>query len=155
MAVQQRNRRTRTTAEPGTLKRTGLHRLDCEQQCGAYVYATVAQLEQHGMPFCSCGARFIPDRPELALHVLPADDTYRLDVEAALTTAISRSARGQMRSTGAGHAIRSMGREQAAPELLAAARLEEQRAADARRRRLSGLRRGQLQPSLQVDVIPF
>jgi hypothetical protein len=85
VAVQQRNRRKRSTAEPGTLKRTGLHRLECEESCGAYVYATVAQLEQHGMPQCSCGARFIPERVELALHVLPADDSYRLDVEQSLT----------------------------------------------------------------------
>lgn len=47
-------------------KRSGTHPLECEQ-CDAYVYATVASLEAHGMPICGCGGTFQPRRLELAL----------------------------------------------------------------------------------------
>lgn len=49
---------------PPAFTRKGLHRLECE--CGAYVYAVVANLEEHGIPSCSCGERFVPARRELA-----------------------------------------------------------------------------------------
>lgn len=44
--------------------REGLHRLECE--CAAYIYATVAMLERHGLPVCPCGKLFEPARRELA-----------------------------------------------------------------------------------------
>jgi hypothetical protein len=44
--------------------RKGIHRLECA--CGAYVYGTVACLEEHGLPSCACGERFVPVRRELA-----------------------------------------------------------------------------------------
>ena len=58
--------------------RQGLHRLECD--CGAYVYATVAALEAHGLPVCACGETFQPGRVELAelLNVdCPAVAEYR------------------------------------------------------------------------------
>lgn len=45
-------------------KRKGLRKLECP--CGAFVYTTWAQAEQHGMPACSCGERFEPTDLELA-----------------------------------------------------------------------------------------
>jgi hypothetical protein len=45
--------------------RKGLHRLECE--CGHYLYATVAAVENHGLPSCACGERFTPARRELAM----------------------------------------------------------------------------------------
>lgn len=63
----------RITAAPAKLKRSGLHRLECAM-CATYVYATVAQLEQHGMPLCPvCQQAFEPERIELAL-MLGRDD---------------------------------------------------------------------------------
>lgn len=44
--------------------RKGLHRLECA--CGAYLYSTVANVEQRGLPSCACGERFVPARRELA-----------------------------------------------------------------------------------------
>lgn len=50
---------------PRPFSREGLHRLECE--CGAYVYATVAAVESHGLPRCAKGHEFTPARRELAL----------------------------------------------------------------------------------------
>jgi hypothetical protein len=52
--------------------RKGLHRLECDA-CPAYVYATVACLESRGLPRCSCGGEFQPERLELAI-MLGMDD---------------------------------------------------------------------------------
>lgn len=52
--------------------RKGLHRLECDA-CPAYVYATVACLESRGLPVCSCGGAFQPERLELAM-ALGMDD---------------------------------------------------------------------------------
>lgn len=58
---------------PGSaFKRSGLHRLEC-QDCPGYVYATVAALEAHGLPRCGCGAGYWPARPELSM-LLGLDD---------------------------------------------------------------------------------
>lgn len=48
-----------------SFSREGLHRLECE--CGAYVYATVAMLETHGLPSCPCSKPLTPARRELAM----------------------------------------------------------------------------------------
>jgi hypothetical protein len=54
-------------------KRAGLHKLACHD-CGAYAYATVAQLERFGLVACpGCGDRMVPDELELAL-LLGLDD---------------------------------------------------------------------------------
>lgn len=55
-----------------TFSRRGLHKLECAG-CDAYVYATVASLERHGVPVCACGAPYEPERHELAI-VLGLDD---------------------------------------------------------------------------------
>lgn len=107
-------------------KRTGLHRLECD--CGAYVYGTVAQLESVGMPRCACGDTFHPDRLELALL---------LGLEDAPVMAEYNRARGSIMHGQASHGRR--GRELRSVEDIAFERLERNRAATARKRRLAAL----------------
>lgn len=107
-------------------KRSGLHKLECP--CGAYVYATVASLEAHGLPSCACGRRFDPDRVELAflLNVLdcPAVDEYQQEVASVQ--------HGQ-----ASHGIR--GRVLRPAETVAAERIEKRRVDRARSNRIGAL----------------
>jgi hypothetical protein len=107
-------------------KRSGLHKLECE--CGGYVYATVAQLEQRGLPSCGCGERFVPERLELAellgVEDAPAVAEYRAELSSVL--------RGQ-----ASHGIR--GRELRPAELVAFERVEQRRRERARSNRLTAL----------------
>jgi hypothetical protein len=77
-------------------KRSGLHKLECD--CGAYVYATVAMLERHGLPACPCGSRFLPDRVELAelLGVdCPAVTEYRAELSSVMHGQASHGIRGR------------------------------------------------------------
>jgi hypothetical protein len=54
---------------PRPWKRGGLHKLACHD-CRTYAYATVAQIERHGLLACpACGERMVPDELELALHL--------------------------------------------------------------------------------------
>ena len=108
-------------------KRSGLHRLECER-CPGYVYATVANLERHGLPACACGGRLVPDRVELAwlLNVTdcPAIAEYRAEVSSVM--------HGQ-----APHGQR--GRELRPAELVASERVERRRVDRARSNRLAAL----------------
>ena len=106
-------------------KRSGLHKLECG--CGAYVYATVAMLEQHGLPACPCGARFLPDRLELAMLL-----DVECDATAEYERELNRVSRGQ-----ASHGIR--GRELRPAELVASERVEQWRRDRARTNRLTAL----------------
>jgi hypothetical protein len=106
-------------------KRAGLHKLECD--CGAYVYATVAMLERHGLPACPCGSRFLPDRVELA-ELLGVDCPAVAEYQAELSSVM----RGQ-----ASHGIR--GRKLRPAEQLAAERVEQRRRDRALSNRLQAL----------------
>lgn len=129
-----------------TFKRTGLHRAECEHGCGAYLYATVAMLERHGCPVCSCGGRFVPDHPDLAATVMPDVMDVHPAVQ-AYRAELSRVLHGQ-----ASHGLR--GRQLRPAEEIAAERVARDLTRRARERQLSGLRRGN-GAAATVDVIPF
>jgi hypothetical protein len=107
-------------------KRSGLHKLECD--CGGYVYATVAQLEQRGLPSCGCGAAFLPERVELAellgLENCPAVAEYRAELSSVLHGQASHGRRG---------------RELRSAESVAAERVERRRRDLARKRRVAAL----------------
>ena len=106
-----------------TFKRSGLHRLECDG-CGGYVYAPVAQIERAGLPCCGCGARFLPDRVELAelLDVdCPARDEYHRE--------LNRVSHGQAPHGRRGRVLRSA-------ELIAYERVEQRRRDRARSNRI-------------------
>lgn len=115
-------------------KRSGLHKLECP--CGAYVYATVAALERHGLPRCACGESFAPERLELAGML-----GVRCDALEEYERELGRVMHGQ-----APHGIR--GRVLRAAEEIAAERVEARRRERARENRLQALRP-------QPDPMPF
>ena len=106
-------------------KRSGLHKLECD--CGAYVYATVAMLQRHGLPACPCGSRFLPDRVELA-ELLGVDCPAVAEYHRELTSVMH----GQ-----ASHGMR--GRKLRPAESIAADRVEQRRRERALSDRLSAL----------------
>lgn len=111
---------------PGPFSRQGLHRLECD--CGAYVYATVSGLETHGIPQCECGARFTPERVELAMLLGLEDAPAVVEYQRVLSSVM----RGQARvGRGNGTDYR--------PEPVALARVESERRALARQRRVSAI----------------
>lgn len=109
-------------------KRSGLHRLECPA-CPGYTYATVAMLETVGIPACACGAAFTPDRLELC-ELLGLEDAPAV---LEFSSACHSIAHGQ-----ASHVAR--GRKVRAVEAVALERVESNRAAAARQRRLNALR---------------
>lgn len=121
-----------------TFKRSGLHKLECP--CGAYVYATVAMLERHGLPACPCGERFQPEHAELA-GLLGVDcdalDEYRRELSSIL--------HGQAAHVQRGRAVQPA-------EHLAAQRVEARRRDRAYRNRLMAL---QCTAVAESDTIPF
>lgn len=136
--------------DPAPFTRKGLHRLTCDQ-CQGFIYVTISQLEQRGMPPCWCGERFRPDRYELAAALgmdHPAEDALRQDGEnreAAQCWKMGGYQKHLERMSGIGGSVPANMHERA----LEALRLEEREAA--RRRR--GRRVGVLVPV--VDAIPF
>lgn len=113
-------------AKPRTFKRSGLHKLECPD-CAGYVYATVAQLETHGMPACPCGAVYVPDELELAglLGIdAPSVAEYQRECD--------RIAHGQT-----SHGIR--GRELRSVESIALERIAVRRRESARARRIAAI----------------
>jgi hypothetical protein len=113
-------------ATPRNLRR-GLRRLECAD-CTASIYASFSQLEQHGIPTCACGGRFVPDDLELALALgvdAPAVAEYERE--------LSRILHGQ-----ASHGLR--GRELRPAESIAAERVERSRRELAAQNRLNALR---------------
>jgi hypothetical protein len=117
-------------------RRAGLHKLECD--CGAYVYATVAMLERHGLPACPCGARFMPDRVELA-ELLGVDCPAVAEYHAELSSVMH----GQ-----ASHGLR--GRKLRPAELVAFERVEQRRRERALTNRLAAL-----MPAVDVEALPF
>src|SRR4051812_35150397 len=78
-------------------KRSGLHRLECS--CGNYTYSTLAALERFGLPVCPCGARFVPDRLEVAMILdvdCPAVDEYVQEVNSVSHGQASHGQRGRV-----------------------------------------------------------
>ena len=114
---------------PKPFSRQGLHRLECD--CGAYTYATVANLEAHGLPLCRCGGEHLPDRLELAQLLGLEDAPVVLEYERACNS-VSHGQAGPGR-----HRIMPNFR---APELIASERVERNRATAARKRRLNALK---------------
>lgn len=111
-------------------KRAGLHKLECPAvTCSAYVYATVAQLEQEGAPLHRCGAAFVPTEVELAellgLEDCSAVDEYRRELESIWHGQESHAAR--------------LDRTLRDPHDLAMSRIVKRRREDARKRRVTAL----------------
>jgi hypothetical protein len=87
---------------PGQFKRSGLHKLKCPAAtCDGYVYATVAQLEAHGLPSCPCGAMYVPAEVELA-ELLGLEDCAAIREYEAEVSSIMR---GQDGKAGHGRAL--------------------------------------------------
>lgn len=146
---------SKSVSRPGALKRTGLHRAECEHECGAYVYATVAMLERHGCPVCACGGRLIPDHPDLAAAVLPDASLDAHPAVLAYHRELARVMHGRApREQRIGsHTARTQARSADAAlsaEDLASQRVEQARREAAHARRMSGLRR-----PVHVDPMPF
>jgi len=108
-------------------KRQGLHRLECSS-CDGYAYSTVAQLESVGMPSCACGAPFVPDRLELAQLLGATDAPCVLEYEQACGSI----AHGQASHVARGRRVRDV-------TDVALERVERNRAAAARKRRLGAI----------------
>lgn len=106
-------------------KRRGLRKLECE--CGASVYITWAQAEQHGLPVCGCGGRFMPEDLELA-GALGVDSPVMDEYHAALSSVMH----GQASHIQRGRTVRQ-------PEEIAAERVERSRKDRARAARLAAL----------------
>ena len=124
MAVKDRTKSRRT------FKRAGLHKLECPSAtCDGYIYATVAQLERHGLPVCPCGTPYAPTEFELAeilgLEDCAAVDEYRREIESVW--------HGQE-----SHAHR-VDRKLRDPHELAMGRIVKRRREDARKRRVTAL----------------
>jgi hypothetical protein len=116
---------------PRPFTRRGLHRLECPE-CPGYTYSTVAALEAIGLPSCGCGARFQPERLELAallgVEDAPAVEEYRRELQSA--------GHGQAWASGCGRRDTS---EWRTPETIAAERVEQRRREVARKRRLAAI----------------
>lgn len=135
----------------GQLRRTGLHRCECADECGAYVYATVSALERHGLPVCPCGARLIPAALELAIALGVEDAPCVAEFHAR----VAQAWHGQTPNGPCDDSSRLRAPETVAlegtskrPGLLA------EWQAEIRKRQLSGLRRGPGTP-VDPDPIPF
>jgi hypothetical protein len=127
-------------------KRTGLHRLECSS-CTGYTYSTVSQLETVGMPSCACGEAFTPDRLELAMLLGLEDAPVALEYFAKVAS-VEHGQAGPGRSLKLESRRTAAGRQLSDPSTLAAAHVERNRAAAARKRRL-----GALAPA--VEAMPF
>jgi hypothetical protein len=122
-------------AKPRTFKRSGLHKLEC-RDCAAYVYATVAQLEAHGMPVCPCGAAYVPDELELAFLL----GLYDAPVVAEFEQRTHRSELAQQRRIGWMEAQRRHAAGTLNPmSVKAADEMRAERRARARSNRLSAI----------------
>lgn len=106
------------------------------------MYGTVAALEKHGTPLCSCGGRFIPDHPDLAAAVLP-DVLDAHPAVLAYRRELSKVLHGQAPSVQRGRVLRPA-------EEIAAERVARDLRDAARERRLAALRR-----PVNADPIPF
>lgn len=111
-------------------KRGGLHRLECDR-CSFYAYATIAALEAHSCPRCSCGGDMYPDEVELCglleLDNAPAMLEYRAAVESVW--------HGQEP-----HGKRLGGANLRDPHTVAMSRVVANRSSAARKRRLDALK---------------
>jgi hypothetical protein len=127
------------------MKRQGLQKLVCVE-CDARCYMTLSTVRA-GLPACACGGGFTPEDLELAMEILPAD---RLEANPAYREYV-RQASSVMHGQ-ASHVQR--GRKVRQPEQVAFERLEAERRASARARRLSGLVQFKAAATAAADI-PF
>lgn len=128
------------------MKRTGLKRLECLEQCGCAAYMTLAQLERHGMPSCPCGSRMVPEDLEVAAAVLERSDletvpAYREFVRECESLTIGQRSHQQR------------GRKVSQTEAVATERVAKAAQQSARARRLSGL--VQFNQAATAAAMPF
>lgn len=123
------------SVQPKPLKRTGLHRCSCPHGCDTFAYMTVSAIERGPLPLCGeCGARLLPDHPELAAKVLGPDDWASHPWLAEFMRACASVDHGQ-----ASHVQR--GRNVKPRDELAYSRVMDIMRAESRARQLAGLRR--------------
>lgn len=129
----------------GTPATQRMRKLECEagEGCGAIVYASRAQIRR-GLYGCACGGRLIPMDPDDAALVLEPGELDAHPAVMEYRRALSSVMHGQ-----ASHGIR--GRQLRPAEAVALERVEQDRRAAARARRLAAI-----QPAAPAaDPIPF